>query len=129
MLTLLLVTALTSTPAWAQVELGPSKPFVNPRLVAEPMPTAETKAALLALEASATVVVERPTMRVWLVSDAAALRAKLSALAPVLNDLPSSSSRLKVLVGWQCGAQHVKTVSLAPRAGCLPDFWMKPVAK
>jgi hypothetical protein len=129
MFTLLVSAALSSTPVWAQVELGPSKPFINPQLVAEPVPTAETKAALLALEPGATVVVERPTMRVWRVSDGATLRTKLPVLAPVLNDLPTSSSRLKVLVGWQCGAQHVKTTSLAPRAGCLPDFWMKPVTK
>ena len=102
-------------------------------LVAEPSPTPERHAVLLALEASATIVVDRPTMRVWKVRDAGALRAKVAELRPVFHDSPALIGRIRVPLGLVCAGER----SAAPwlevlrrsDGACLPDFWYPPVAK
>src|SRR3954469_7566298 len=53
-------------------------------LVAEPKPTEAGRAALLELGAS--LVIDKPTMRVWKVNDAVSAREKLTQLRPVLHD-------------------------------------------
>lgn len=103
------------------------------QLIAEPVPTAERRAALLALEPTAVLVVDRPTMRVWKVRDAAAARAKVSELRPVFHDQRSGVGRFRVPLGLVCDGQR----SAAPwlevlrrsDGACLPDFWYPPVLK
>lgn len=101
------------------------------QLVAEPGPTPARRDALLAL--GAVLVVDRPTMRVWKVSDAAAVCAKVAELRPVFHDLPSGVGRYRVPLGLVCAGQR----SAAPwlevlqrsSGACLPDFWYPPVLK
>jgi hypothetical protein len=107
----------------------------SPILVAEQAPTDAGAAAIRAVDARAVVELARPTMRLWRVTSAAAVRAKLPALLPVLHDLPSTASRLRVPVGVVCNGERVALPGLAALArvssqpGCLPDFWMKAVTK
>lgn len=102
------------------------------QLVAEPAPTGARREALLALEPGAVLVVDRPTMRVWRVRDAAALRAKVAELRPVFHDLPSGVGRFRVPLGLVCEGQRSATPweEVFARSGaCLPDFWYPPVLK
>jgi hypothetical protein len=109
--------------------------YVNPVLVAEPKPSAEGAAAVRALDASAVVVVDRPTMRVWRVASSAAVLARRPSWLPVLHDLPSGAGRLQVPVGVVCAGERVALPGLPALARvtadqrCLPDFWMKSATK
>ena len=102
-------------------------------LVAEPSPTSARQEALLALEPSAMIVVDRPTMRVWKVRDAAALRTKVAALRPVFHDSPALIGRIRVPLGLVCAGQRTEApwLEVLQRSGgaCLPDFWYPPVMR
>ena len=77
------------------------------QLVAEPEPTAARKDVLLAQ--GAVLVVDRPTMRVWKVTDAPAVRTQFAELRPVFHDVPALVGRFRVPVGLVfqslCGSQ------------------------
>ena len=143
MQTLLLLSLL------AQVRVAPAPPPVEPAqftwsdgkrsyklwesavLIAEPKPTAERGAALVAL--AAIVVVDRPTMRVWKVADAAALRTKFSELRPVFHDNRAGVGRYRVPLGLVCAGQRRdapwREVLEGSSGACLPYFWYPPVMK
>ncbi len=104
------------------------KVWVSPTLVAEPSPSPAGAEGLRAAAPEATLVVDKPTMRVWKVKDAAALRAKLPALEPVLHERPSSASRPKVVRGLACAARVEamgwrEALERSGQAGCTPNFW------
>jgi len=109
--------------------------WVNPVLVAEPRPTPEGAAALRRLDAAAEVVAERPSMRLWRVKDAAAVRRAAPSVLPVVNDLPSTASRARVPVGLVCAGARVEVAGLpaleraAQDAQCTPDFWTEGHAR
>lgn len=109
------------------------KLYESARHVAEPSPRSATRDALLRLEPSATVLVETPTMRVWKVGDAKALRAQRPELLPVLHDVPAGVGRLRVPLALVCeGRREVlpwREVLSRSGAECLPDFWYAPVRK
>ena len=105
----------------------------SPELVAEPSPTQARRDALLGLEPGATLVVDRPTMRVWKVRDAAALRAKLAPLRPVFHDNSSGVGRTRVPLALVCDGRRTELpwLEVLQRSGgaCLPDFWYPPVLR
>jgi hypothetical protein len=107
------------------------KLWESPSLIAEPSPTPARRDALLALEA--VVVVDRPTMRVWKVRDAAALRADFSELRPVFHDNRAGVGRYRVPLGLVCAGQRRdapwREVLEGSSGACLPDFWYPPVLK
>ncbi len=110
------------------------KLYESMTLVAEPSPTEGRKQSLRALDPSATVLVERPTMRIWKVRDAAALRSKLDTLRPVFHDVASGAGRFRVPLGLVCNGESVTATWLevlerSGGAGCLPDFWYPPVLR
>lgn len=81
----------------------------------------------VAPEEGAVLVAKTGVMAVWQVKDASALRAVKPELLPVLRDLPSSKSRLRVPIGLICEGR-AKDASwrdvLANRsAGCSPNYW------
>ncbi|MDP1823393.1 MAG: hypothetical protein Q8L48_09130 [Archangium sp.] len=100
-------------------------------LIAEPRPTAERGAALLAL--GAMVVVDRPTMRVWKGGDVAALQTKFPELRPVFHDNRAGVGRYRVPLGLVCAGQRRdapwREVLEGSSGACLPDFWYPPVLK
>ncbi|PZR06610.1 MAG: hypothetical protein DI536_30090 [Archangium gephyra] len=81
----------------------------------------------VAPEEGAVLVLKTGVMAVWQVKDATVLRAAKPALLPVLRDLPSSKSRLRVPVGLICEGQAEeaswKDVLANRRAGCSPNYW------
>ena len=101
------------------------------QLVAEPEPTAARKDVLLAQ--GAVLVVDRPTMRVWKVTDAPAVRTQFAELRPVFHDVPALVGRFRVPVGLVCRGQRVDApwLEVLQRSDgvCLPDFWYPPVLK
>lgn len=102
--------------------------WVSPVLVAEPSPRPAGAEALRAVAPEATLVVDKPTMRVWRVKDAAAVRAQLEALEPVLHELPSTAGRMKVVRGLACGGrvEAMGWREALERSGvgdCTPNFW------
>ena len=101
------------------------------QLVAEPGPTAERKVVLLAQ--GAVLVVDRPTMRVWRVTDARATRARFAELRPVFHDVPALVGRFRVPMGLVCHGERVEApwleVLQRSDGACLPDFWYPPVLK
>lgn len=107
------------------------KLWESPSLIAEPSPTAARRDALLALDA--TLVVDRPTMRVWKVRDAAALRAKFPELRPVFHDNRAGVGRYRVPLALVCAGQRRdapwREVLEGSSAACLPDFWYPPVLR
>jgi hypothetical protein len=109
------------------------KLWESAQLIAEPAPTAERRAALLAFEPAAVLVVDRPTLRVWKVRDAAAARAKVSDLRPVFHDQRSGVGRFRVPLGLVCDGQRTAApwleVLQRSNGACLPDFWYPPVLK
>lgn len=109
------------------------KLYESARHVAEPAPSDTQREALLRLEPTATVLVDTPTMRVWRVPDAKALRAKWPVLLPVLHDVPAGVGRLRVPLALVCdGRREVlpwRDVLARSGAACLPDFWYPPVRK
>ena len=109
------------------------KLWESPVLIAEPSPTSARRDALLALEPAATLVVDRPTMRVWKVRDAAAVRARLAELRPVFHDSSSGAGRYRVPLALVCDGQRTELpwLEVLERSGgaCLPDFWYPPVLK
>jgi hypothetical protein len=133
--------ALIAPPAsWAPplhwLEGGVSRcASVSPVFVAEPSPTAQTSEALRALDPSATVVVDTRALRLWRVRSPPQVLAALPGLVPVLHDLPSTGSRLRVPLGVVCNGERqarpglgaLEWVSAHP--GCLPDFWYRPRLK
>jgi len=134
--------AAASAPAagWAApirwLEGGaPRSASLSPVFVAEPAPSAQTSAALRALDPSATVIVETRALRLWRVRSPALVLLRLPALLPVLHDLPSTGSRLRVPLGVVCAGERqarpglgaLEWVSAHP--GCLPDFWYRPRLK
>ena len=102
-------------------------------LVAEPSPTPERHDAVRALEPTATIVVDRPTMRVWKVRDAAALRTRLAELRPVFHDSPALIGRIRVPLGLVCAGERrdAPWLEVLQRSdgACLPDFWYPPVTR
>lgn len=107
------------------------KLWESPVLVAEPAPTSARGEALLAL--GAILVVERPTMRVWKVRDAKAVRAQVAELRPVFHDTQAGLGRFRVPLALVCdGKRLVKPwfeVLEGSGGACLPDFWYPPVLK
>ncbi|MFO0601348.1 MAG: hypothetical protein U0228_38925 [Myxococcaceae bacterium] len=108
------------------------KLYESSTLVAEPKPTDALAAQLKALDATATVVVERPTMRVWKVRDAAALRAALPTLRPAFHDVPNAG-RFRVPLGLVCKGVTTETgwLEALEKSGaeCLPNFWYPPTLR
>lgn len=102
-------------------------------LIAEPSPTPALRAAILAAEPKAEVVVDLPTMRVWKVRDAVALRTKLKDLRPVFHDTRAGTGRFRVPLALVCGDQRVikpwAEVLSGSGGACLPDFWYPPVLR
>lgn len=100
-------------------------------LVAEPKPTDAGRDALLKL--GATLVIDRPTMRVWKVSDAIAVRNSLPELRPVLHDSKALMGRYRVPLALVCDGKRVEKPWLEVLEGsggeCLPDFWYPPVMR
>lgn len=147
MQTLLLLAVLAQQPSLAPA--APTPPERTPyrwsdgkrshllwesaQLVAEPAPTLARREALLALEPGAVLVIDRPTMRVWKVRDAAAVRAKVAELRPVFHDQASGVGRYRVPLGLVCaGERHsAPWLEVLQRSdgACLPDFWYPPVLK
>jgi hypothetical protein len=107
------------------------KLWESPVLVAEPGPTEARGAVLRSL--GATLVVDRPTMRVWKVTDAPAVRAKVPELRAVLHDNRQNTGRYRVPLALVCrGERLIKPwleVLEASGADCLPDFWYLPVLR
>lgn len=107
------------------------KLYESASLVAEPSPTAELREQLLALDAK--LVIDRPTMRVWKVKDARALRQKFPTLRPAFHDVKSGAGRFRVPLGLVCGgvreAASWQDVLARSGAGCLPDFWYPPTLR
>jgi len=101
------------------------------QLVAEPGPTPAHRDALLAQ--GGVLVVDRPTMRVWKVTDARAARARFAELRPVFHDVPALVGRFRVPMGLVCNGQRVDApwLEVLQRSDgtCLPDFWYPPVLK
>lgn len=106
--------------------------FESVTLVAEQAPSTQGREAVLAADPSATISLERPTMRIWKVRDAAAVRAKVAALRPVFHDVPGAG-RYRVPVGLVCGGERraAPWLEVLERSGaeCLPDFWYPPVLR
>ncbi len=100
-------------------------------LVAEPRPTDAGRESLLKL--GATLVIDRPTMRVWKVTDALAVRALLPELRPVLHDSKALIGRYRVPLALVCNGERVekpwREVLEGSGASCLPDFWYPPVLR
>lgn len=106
----------------------PHRVWVNPALVAEPSPSGAGAEALRAVAPEAELVVDKPTMRLWRVKDAASVRAKLPALQPVLHEKPSSALRPRVVRGLACGAKVLdvgwrEALERSGADGCTPNFW------
>ena len=142
LLVLAVLAQIASTPPAAAIE--PERtPFTfndgerihklweSPVLVAEPAPTAARSEALRAL--GAVLIVDRPTMRVWKVSDASVVRTKVPDLRPVFHDNRSGVGRLRVPLALVCDGQRTVKPWLEVLEGsggaCLPDFWYQPVLK
>lgn len=107
------------------------KLYESPVLVAEPAPTAGRRDALLA--AGASLVVDRPTMRVWKVGDARAVRGQVADLRPVFHDSRAGIGRYRVPLALVCDGHRTEKpwleVLQGSGGGCLPDFWYPPVLK
>ena len=107
------------------------KLWESPVLVAEPGPAEARAEVLRAL--GATLVVESPTMRVWKVNDALAVRAKVPELRAVLHDNRQNSGRYRVPLALVCRGERVLKAWLEVLEGsgadCLPDFWYPPVLR
>lgn len=102
--------------------------WVNPALVAEPSPSGAGAEALRAVAPEAELVVDKPTMRLWRVKDAAAVRTRLPSLQPVLHEKPSSVVRPRVVRGLACGATvepmpWQQALARSGVDGCTPNFW------
>lgn len=134
--------AVNSKKAWAPpltwVEQGVTKhASLSLELVAEPAPTtAATAAAIMAFDPDAHVVFERPSMRLWRVTNPAATLSKVAQLLPVLHDLPSTASRLRVPVGVVCPGKNASDIRglevfayLGAHSDCSPNFWYRPRTK
>lgn len=134
--------AVMRSKAWAPpvtwVEQGVTKQAsLSIELVAEPgPPTAATAAAITAFDPAAHIVFERPSMRLWQVTNPAATLAHVAQLLPVLHDLPSTASRLRVPVGVVCPGKNVSDIRglevlayLGAHPDCLPNFWYRPTTK
>jgi hypothetical protein len=102
-------------------------------LVAEPRPSDATAAKVRELDATATVVLERPTMRVWKVRDAKAVRAAIATLRPAFHDVSTGGGRYRVPLGLVCDGvrRDAEWLEVLERsgAGCLPDFWYPPTLR
>ena len=100
-------------------------------LVAEPSPEA-TRGDMLR-ELGAIVVVDKPTMRIWKVSDAAAMRKQFVDLRPVFHDSRGLMGRYRVPLALVCVGKRVEKPWLevleGSNAKCLPDFWYPPVLR
>lgn len=100
-------------------------------LVAEPSPT-PARGDLLR-ELGATLVIDKPTMRIWKVRDAAAARKQLAELRPVFHDSRALIGRYRVPLALVCDGARVEKPWLEVLEGsgarCLPDFWYPPVLK
>jgi hypothetical protein len=107
------------------------KLFESQVLVAEPSPN-ETRAAVLA-ESGAVLVLDKPTMRVWKVRDAAAVRKQLTELRPVFHDSRALIGRYRVPLALVCDGKRVEKPWLEVLEGsggaCVPDFWYPPVLR
>lgn len=103
------------------------KAWEDPRLVAV---RGGEKAAP---EEGAVLVAHTGLVHVWQVKDAAALRAVKADVLPVLRDLPTSRSRLRVPLGLICEGQaraaSWKEVLENRTAGCAPNFWYAAAKK
>lgn len=107
------------------------KLFESFSLVAEPSPN-ETRGAMLR-ELGASVAVDKPTMRIWKVSDAAAMRKQFAELRPVFHDTRALIGRYRVPLALVCDGHRAEKPWLevleGSNARCLPDFWYPPVLK
>lgn len=102
-------------------------------LVAEPSPSEDVAAKVKALDPTATVVLEKPTMRVWKVKSPAALRAAVPSLRPALHDVSSGAGRFRVPLALVCDGVREPAAweDVLARSGarCLPDFWYPPTLR
>lgn len=102
-------------------------------LIAEPSPSEEVAAQIRAADATASVVLERPTMRIWKVLDARAMRSRVPVLRPAFHDVASGGGRYRVPMGLVCGgvrrAADWAEVLSQSGASCLPDFWYPPTLR
>ncbi len=130
--TLLLLAVLAQSPSYTWSD-GTRRHTLweSPVLVAEPSPTGVRAESLRAL--GATLLVDRPTMRVWKVSDAAAVREKVAELRPVFHDSRAGVGRYRVPLALVCGKERRELpwqqVLEGSGGECLPDFWYPPVLK
>jgi hypothetical protein len=135
------VSAKAAGEAWAPpvswVEHSVTKhASVSLELVAEPSPSSATAEALTAFDPLARVVFDGPRMRLWRVTSPSQALAQLAQLLPVLHDLPSTASRVRVPLGVVCPhptATQVRGLEvftyLQPHPDCLPNFWYRPSTK
>lgn len=148
MLTLLTLSILSQAPALpapgAAVPVNPAlrtfsdgtrsyKVYESAVLVAEPQPTDAVAAQVRAVDAGAVVVLERPTMRIWKVRDAKAVRVAVPTLRPAFHDVPTGGGRYRVPLGLVCGGVRAPAewseVFARSGAQCLPDFWYPPTLR
>ena len=137
--TLLLLAALAQAPSYTWSDGTRSHTlWESPVLVAEPSPTGARAEALGAL--GATLVVDRATMRIWKVTDAAAVRTRVAELRPVFHDSRSGVGRYRVPLALVCAPRRrdqkserreLPWLEVLKESGgaCLPDFWYLPVLK
>lgn len=127
---LLAVMAQSSAYTWSDGTRS-HKLWESAVLVAEPSPTGVRAEALRAL--GATLLVDRPTMRVWKVTDASAVRTKVPALRPVFHDSRAGVGRYRVPLALVCAGERIEKpwqeVLEGSGGACLPDFWYPPVLK
>lgn len=128
-----LVQAATPKPfTWSDGQRS-YKLWKSATLVAEPSPTPALREAIAAAEPKAELVVDRPTMRVWKVTDAEAVLAKVVALRPVFHDAQRGAGRMRVPLALVCGNERVikpwAEVLSGSGGACLPDFWYAPVLR
>ncbi len=102
-------------------------------LIAEPSPSDEVAAKVKSLDPSATVVLEKATMRVWKVTSPATLRAAVPSLRPAFHDVASGAGRFRVPVALVCDGvrEAASWEQVLERSGarCLPDFWYPPTLR
>ncbi|MFT3711760.1 MAG: hypothetical protein QM817_29325 [Archangium sp.] len=129
------VSPATAAPAFRTFSDGKRsfKLYESAVLVAEPKPADAVAARVRELDASAVVVLERPTMRVWKVRDAKAVRAAIATLRPAFHDVADGGGRYRVPMGLVCDGvrRDAEWLEVLERSGasCLPDFWYPPTLR
>jgi hypothetical protein len=104
--------------------------FPSETLVAEYHPV---EASVTAIEPTAILLVNRPTMRIWKVQSAVLTLQKLESLRPVFHDVAPETGRLRVPVGLVCGTSRFDApwLEVLEKSGtkCVPDFWYVPTLR